>query len=83
MKDPNIKIPIGFATIEYTPEEIAKEILDFHLLKEAFLVLLNPEATQDSDILWSREEALYHARRIYNDTYWNGEFIDRCFNPQK
>lgn len=83
MKDNNVKIHIGCGTIEYTQEEIAKELLDLYFLKEAFLVLLNPEVAQESDIIWNREEALHHARRVYNGTHWNSEFIDKCFNIKK
>jgi hypothetical protein len=75
-----IQVKCGIGVIEYTQEELQKEIEDLNFLRDAFLVLLNSDVTKKSDIPFSKEEVLKYAKEMYSKTNYSKEFIDKCFS---
>lgn len=73
-----VKHPMG--TITYTEEELEQELSDLEFLRDAFLVILNPEACEESDITFSRDDALTFARQMYGRLDYSQEFINECFS---
>lgn len=73
-----VKHPMG--TIEYTEEELQQELDDLRVLRDAFLVVLNPGVCEESDITFSRDDALTFARQMYGRLDYSQEFINECFS---
>lgn len=80
-----IKIPRGIWHAEYTKEQLQKELNDLRFLKDAFLVLLNEDATKKSwDIPYTKDEAKRYALEMYRESgEWCEDFINECFGIQK
>jgi len=75
-----IVVKTGLGYLEYTQEELQQELNDLSFLKDAFLVILNEDATKGSDLPFNREQVLKYAREMYEEENWNKEFIDKCFD---
>ncbi len=77
-----ITLDFDIFEIEYTSEELSRKLLDFSILQDAFLALLNPEAADDSDLPFCRETAIEAVKEIYfrEDTTYSRDFLNRCFN---
>ena len=67
-------------TITYTEEELEQELNDLQFLRDAFLVVLNPDACEKSDIPFSRDDMLTFARGMYDRSNYSQEFINECFS---
>lgn len=73
-----VKHPMG--TVEYTEEELEQELDDLLFLRDAFLVILNPEACEESDLPFGRDDILTFARQMYDRLNYSQEFINECFS---
>ena len=73
-----VKHPMG--TVEYTEEELQQELEDLELLRGAFLVILNPEVCEKSDLPFGRDDILTFARQMYDRLNYSPEFINKCFS---
>lgn len=73
-----VKYPMG--TVEYTEEELEQELDDLLFLRDAFLVILNPEACEESDLPFGRDDILTFARQMYDRLNYSQEFINECFS---
>ena len=73
-----VKHPMG--TITYTEEELVQELDDLLFLRDAFLVVLNPEACEKSDIPFTSDDMLTFARQMYDRLNYSQEFINECFS---
>jgi hypothetical protein len=65
--------------MEYTHDELQKELQDLDFLRDAFLVVLNEKATDKSDLPFRKDEVLKHAYEMYMETNFSKHFIDECF----
>ena len=75
-----IKVPCGIGERVYTPDQLRSEIEDLDFLRDAFLVLLNPEVAEKNwDIPFTRDEVIQYAREMYNELDYNPEFISKIF----
>jgi hypothetical protein len=83
MKLETIEIEIPLGTIEYTREELSKELDDLFFLRDAFLVLLNEEVANKSDIVYDKKTMLKYAKGMYMNSNYSKEFIEECFATAK
>jgi hypothetical protein len=72
-----LKHRLGF--IQYTHDELSKELDDLAFLRDAFLVLLNEDLASKSDLPFDKETVLKYARDMYREGNWNQDLIDRFF----
>lgn len=80
----NISISIGCGVIEYTGAELEKEISDLIFLRDAVLVLLNPQVCESSDLPYNREQVVSMLQDMYKEgRSYSQEFIKQVFqsNP--
>jgi len=77
-----ITVKHRLGTVEYTEEELEQELSDLEFLRDAFLVLLNPEACEESDLPYGREDVLVFARQMYAGLNYSHEFINECFSKK-
>lgn len=75
-----ITVKYSMGTVEYTEEELRQELEDLEFLRDAFLVMLNPEACEKSDIPFSDDDMLIFAREMYDRLNYSQEFINECFS---
>lgn len=76
-----VKHPMG--TITYTEEELEQELDDLQLLRDAFLVILNPKVCEESDIPFGRDDMLTFTRQMYDRLNYSQGFINECFKQYK
>ena len=76
-----VKHPLGM--VEYTEEELEKELEDLSFLRHAFLVILNPEVTSKSDIPFTKDEVIKIAKEMYLESNYSNDFIEQCFKLNK
>lgn len=68
---------------EYTKNELETIINDLDFFTEAFLILLNPEVAEKSDIPFNRNEVISHARSYFSkENNWNRNFINEVFKTK-
>ena len=83
MKPDTVEVDVPLGTIEYTREELSKEISDLTFLRDAFLVLLNEDCVNGSDIMYNRNDVIVLAKLMYMDSSYSKEFIEECFATAK
>lgn len=74
-----IKVKHSLGHVEYTSDELKKDLDDLEFLRDAFLVLLNEDETAKSDIPYSKEDAIKYAKEMYINSNYSNEFIEKCF----
>lgn len=77
MKTITLKHSMG--NMEYTEEELIKELKDLDFLRDAFLVLLNEKVVAKSDIPYNKDEVIKYAKEMYLESNYSKEFIEKCF----
>jgi hypothetical protein len=78
METIKVKCPLGY--MEYTTQELEKEISDLDFLRDAFLVLLNEKVTSKSwDFPYGKEDVIKYAKEMYDNSNYSQDFIDKCF----
>jgi hypothetical protein len=73
-----LKHRLGF--IQYTHDELSKELDDLAFLRDSFLVLLNEDLARRSDLPFDKETVLKYTREMYREGNWNQELIDKFFD---
>lgn len=53
--------------IEFTPEELSKEIEDLNFLRDALLAILNPEKAEQLNLPYTRDEYIILTKKMYLD----------------
>jgi len=73
-----LKHRLGY--MQYTHDELSKELDDLAFLRDSFLVLLNEDLARKSDLPFDKETVLKYAREMYREGNWNQELIDKFFD---
>lgn len=74
-----IKVKHSLGHVEYTEDELQKELEDLDFLRDAFLVILNEEVTSKSDIPYRKEDVIKYAKEMYINSNYSNDFIEKCF----
>lgn len=80
MSNNKIDVKVGMGVLTYTKEELEQEINDLYFLRDAFLIILNPEVTGKSDLYLNKVDAIKYAKEMYDKLSYNQDFIDKCFS---
>lgn len=76
-----ITIKRSLGTLTLTPHELECEMDDLDFLRQALLVVINPEVCKNSDISYSYSDVIKFAVTMYKtgNSYCN-DFIDKVFS---
>jgi len=79
-----ILVPCSIGHLEFTPDQLRKDIEDLQFLIDAFLAVINPvEAERDWDIPYNKEQALSYAKEMYIERGYSKDYIERFFQTTK
>jgi len=76
-----LQVKHGLGVVEYTQDQLRSELNDLSFLRDAFLLLLDPEV-ETWDVPFDRKTTIRFARDMYYETSngWSREMIDSVFD---